>query len=149
MPKVRGVTPERSSWRRYPSPDGLQFRCSASPHAIPDADAAATAREHAAQIRARHQDPAIAADWISLVYRLPDGLRQVLLEELDQGNLMVEIGESSWPSPRCIVAMMRDRFHGEGKTWPHGVVWHVVNDPRQWREDVAEMMEGQEFLLMA
>lgn len=149
MSRSRRTSPGSAGWRRLPSPDGLLFRCSAGSAETPDDDVAGIAREHAAQIRARHQDPAIAADWISLVYRLPDGLCQVLLEELDQGNLMVEIGESSWPSPRCIVAMMRDRFHGEGRTWPSGVFWHVVNDPRQWREDVSESVDGQEFLLMA
>ncbi|UXH80619.1 hypothetical protein [Roseateles amylovorans] len=113
-----------------------------------EADAATLAGSFAVEIRARRQDPMGARDWIWLVYRLPDGLRQVLLEELDQGNLLVEIGESSWPSPRSIVGTLRDRFHGQGRRWPEGVVWHEVNDPRQWREDVAETRDGQEFLLM-
>jgi hypothetical protein len=43
---------------------------------------------------------------------------------------------------------MRDRFHGDGRAWPPGVVWHQVNDIRQWRENVAEILDGQEFLLM-
>ncbi|RZI55587.1 MAG: hypothetical protein EOP37_27540 [Rubrivivax sp.] len=113
-----------------------------------EADAAAIASTFAAEIRARVQDPCAARDWISLVYRLPAGLRQVLLEELDRGNLLVDIGESAWPGPQSIVGMMRDRFHGEGRTWPPGVAWHQVNDIRQWREDVAEILDGQEFLLM-
>jgi hypothetical protein len=112
------------------------------------ADAAAIAGGCAAEVRARQLDPCAAADWISLVYRLPDGLRQVLLDELDRGNLLVEIAESSWPTPRCVIGTMRDRFQGEGRTWPPGVVWHQVNDPRQWREDVAEILDDQEFLLM-
>ena len=138
----------RSSWSRYRCPAGIGFMHSKKLPVLSDADAAALAKEYAAEIRARRHAPAAATDWISLVYRLPDGLRQVLLEELDRGNLLVEIAESSWPSPRCIIGTMRDRFHGDCRAWPPGVVWHQVNDIRQWRENVAEILDGQEFLLM-
>lgn len=138
----------RSSWSRYRCPAGIGFMHSKKLPVLSDADAAALANEYAAEIRARRQAPAAAKDWISLVYRLPDGLRQVLLEELDRGNLLVEIAESSWPSPRCIIGTMRDRFHGDGRACPPGVVWHQVNDIRQWRENVAEILDGREFLLM-
>lgn len=108
----------RSSWSRYRCPAGIGFMHSKKLPVLSDADAAALANEYAAEIRARRQAPAAAKDWISLVYRLPDGLRQVLLEELDRGNLLVEIAESSWPSPRCIIGTMRDRFHGDGRACP-------------------------------
>ncbi|HEY1395449.1 hypothetical protein [Roseateles sp.] len=137
-----------SSWSRWPSSPHLRFRCSTNWHAMSDEEAATIAGTSAAEIRARVRDPSTAADWVSLVYRLPEGLRQVLLEELDRGNLLVEIAESSWPTPRSIIGTMHDRFHGEGRTWPPGVVWQQVNDPRQWREDVSEILDDQEFLLM-
>jgi len=78
----------RSSWSRYQCPAGIGFMHSKKLPVLSDADAAALAKEYAVEIRARRQAPAAAADWISLVYRLPDGLRQVLLDD--------SIGETCW-----------------------------------------------------
>jgi hypothetical protein len=134
------------AWRRSSAPGGDQFdfrRASMS-----DEDAAATARQHAHEIRARQRDPHAAKDWISLTYRLPADLRQVLLDELDRGNLMIGIGQVGWPTPRAIVATMCNRFHGQGRTWPQNVTWSVLDDPRQWREDVVQRVDDQDFMLM-
>ncbi|WP_431286631.1 hypothetical protein [Roseateles chitinivorans] len=134
-----------SAWRRFSAPGGDQFDFPWA--SMSDEEAASTARLHAHEIRARQPDPHAAKDWISLTYRLPADLRQVLLDELDRGNLMIGIGQTGWPTSRGIVATMRDRFH-EGRTWPQSVSWSVLDDPRQWREDVVQRVDDQDFMLM-
>lgn len=138
----------KTAWKRFEAPGGWQYDYPGAA-ALSESEAAAVAADLARQIRARRLAPERADDWIGLVLRLPEGLQQVLLDQLDRGNLMTGIGQSGWPTEASIVANMRDRFGGEGLVFPAEVTWTVVDDPRQWREDVSQTVAGHEFMLMA
>lgn len=138
----------KTAWKRFEAPGGWQYDYPGAA-ALSESEAATVAADLARQIRARRLAPESAEDWIGLVLRLPEGLQQVLLDQLDRGNLMTGIGQSGWPTEASIVANMRDRFGGEGRVFPAEVTWTVVDDPRQWREDVSQTVAGQEFMLMA
>ncbi|WAC70938.1 hypothetical protein OU995_15100 [Roseateles sp. SL47] len=112
-------------------------------------EVALAAAEMARQIRDRQSNPASCDDWIGLVLTLPSALRDVLLHQLDRGNLMTHIGQSGWPSPDSIVANFRDRFGVDDQALPPEVALQVVNDPRQWLENISQIVDGQEHMLMA
>jgi hypothetical protein len=137
----------KTTWKRFEAPGGFQYDYPGAA-ALSDDEAASIAADLARQIRARLAEPERTEDWIALVLRLPEGLQQVLLNQLDRGNLMTGIGQSGWPAQDSIVANMRDRFGGEGQVFPADVTWTVLNDPRQWRENVSQIVDGQEFMLM-
>lgn len=130
----------KSAWKRFDAPGGFQYDYP---------DASMLSDDEARQIRARKGGIEGAQDWVLLVLQLPERLQQVLLDQLDRGNLMTGIGQSGWPTEASIVANMRDRFGGEGQVFPAEVTWTMVNDPRQWREDVSQTVAGQKFMLMA
>lgn len=138
---------KKSTWKRFDAPGGFQynFRDASS---LSDDDAAAAAADETRQIRACKSGTEGVQDWVLLVLQLPKSLQQVLLDQLDHGNLMTGNGQSGWPTNASIVANMRHRFGGEGQVFPAEVTWTVVNDPRQWREEV-RTVEGQEFMLIA
>ncbi len=138
----------KTAWKRFEAPGGFQYDYQGAA-ALSESEAASAAADMARQIRARLGEPQRAEDWIALVLRLPEGLQQVLLDQLDRGNLMTGIGQSGWPTEASIVANMRDRFGAEGQVFPAEVTWSVLNDPRQWREDVSQTVAGQEYMLMA
>lgn len=139
---------KKSAWKRFEAPGGFQYDYLGA-SALSDDEASMAAADLARQIRARKGGSEDAQDWVLLVLRLPESLQQVLLDQLDRGNLMTGIGQSGWPTDASIVANMRDRFGGEGQAFPAEVTWTVVNDPRQWREDVSQTVSGQQFMLMA
>lgn len=138
----------KSAWKRFDAPGGFQYDY---PDAsmLSDEEAAVAASDEARQIRARKGGIEGAQDWVLLVLQLPEKLQQVLLDQLDRGNLMTGIGQSGWPTEASIVANMRDRFGGEDQVFPAEVTWTMVNDPHQWREGVSQTVAGQKFMLMA
>lgn len=138
----------KTSWKRVKGTAGLQYVHSGA-LALSADDAAAVAKDMAQQIRERAVQADSAEDWVAMVLRLPVGLRQVLLDQLDRGNLLTEIGQSGWPASESIVANFRDRFGVEGQSLPAEVALQVVNDPRQWRENISQIVDGQEHMLMA
>ncbi|SEK30154.1 hypothetical protein SAMN05216359_101349 [Roseateles sp. YR242] len=138
----------KNSWKRTKGTGGIQYDYSGA-LALSAGDAAAAAADMAQQIRGRTSQLGSADDWVAMVLRLPDALRHVLLDQLDQGNLLTGIGQSGWPAPNSIVANFRDRFGVEGQKLPPEVALQVVNDPHQWRENISQIVDGQEHMLMA
>lgn len=136
----------KAAWKRIKSPGGIQY-IFANALSLSDEQAATHAVDMAKQIRAATMDH--ARDWLALVLRLPQDLREVLLDQLEHGNLMTGIGQSGWPTEHSIVANLRNRFDGKGRVFPAAVTWTVLNDPHQWLEGVSQSVDGQEFLLVA
>lgn len=139
---------EKSAWKRFHTSVGFQYDYPDA-LALSEDEAAAAAAHVARQIRACKSGTEGAQGWVLLVLQLPESLQKVLLDQLDRGNLMTGIGQSGWPTDASIVAKMRDRFGGDGRVFPAEVTWTLVNDPRQWREDVSQTVAGQEHMLMA
>ncbi len=137
----------RKGWTRGSTPQGTHFAYVQAGHESAD-DITAAAAEMATQIRTRQSDGVEADDWVALILRMPEGLRNVLLDQLDRGNLLRSIS-TGWPHPDSIVALFRDCFDVAAQDLPPGVLLEIVNDPRQWRENISEKKDGQEHMLMA
>lgn len=135
------------TWKQTRVPDGHQFDLVLPNDLSPD-DVAAIARDQRHQIQAGHINASPRTDWVSLANQLPKELREVLLVELERANPVVGIGQTGWPSPGSIVVTMRDRFAVQTHALPPAVTWTVLNDPRQWREDMIQVVDGVEHLLI-
>jgi hypothetical protein len=92
--------------------------------------------------------PADEQGWLSLAWRLPDGLRSALIKELAAGNWIVSISDTGWPHSCSVVVTMGERFHATRQSPPQGVSWRAVNVPHYWREELSENSGGTEFLLI-
>lgn len=138
----------KNLWKRGKGTGVIQYDYSGA-LALSAKDAAAAAADMAKQIRNRESQIASADDWVAMALRLPDALRHVLLDQLDQGNLLTGIGQSGWPARDSIVANFRDRFGVDGQKLPPEVALQVVNEPHQWRENISQIVDGQEHMLMA
>ncbi|XYJ11989.1 hypothetical protein ACSUZJ_08345 [Telluria sp. B2] len=93
-------------------------------------------------------EPVTSPAWLTLVLRLPPGLRKALAAELAAGNEIAEVSSSGWPQAGSVVVAMQEQFTAARHSTPPGVAWSSVNDPRSWRQELCETSGDVEFLLI-
>lgn len=135
-------------WRKTSSKIGFNYSLLLNGR-MGEADFRLLAAEQLREIRLLENEDADPVGWFSVVFSLPLALRQVLIQQLERGNLITVIGGSGWPNENSIVVNMMHRFGVTATDLPPEVGLQIVNDPRQWLENISQIVDGQEHMLMA
>lgn len=92
--------------------------------------------------------PTHNAQAIAILRAMPDGLRTCLLAELRRGNRLVAVDQPDWPQPGSTFVSLAEVFHPSTRSLSPQVRWRDVNDPRWWREELAQEIAGVEHLVV-
>jgi hypothetical protein len=88
-------------------------------------------------------------EWERLLARLPKELLNILIQELEHGNVITGIGQPNWPQKESVIVNIMNRFSERDWYLIPQVKWTNLNDPHYWREDVAQAAFGVTHYLIA
>lgn len=86
--------------------------------------------------------------WFRLLEKLPRGLRNALLAELNLGNYVTSLQYSNWPQKDSIIVSLGLPFKLDFTDNAFGVKKRVLNDAHYWNEDIYQTVDGVDYLII-
>jgi hypothetical protein len=86
--------------------------------------------------------------WTAALARVPSELKSVLLQELLSKNTVTAIQDANWPQEGSIVICLGFRLKNKNPENSTAVQHRILNDPKYWYEEVAQIFNGIEHIII-